>query len=120
MRTDPFPPWPTHSKPKLTALEQLKETPHHTPNLQHFTITLLNEDGTEGLTTGHDYDVVKPKPSCPAPLAEDGEWERVLEDPEDLGGLKYKRVVRVNYRHKETGVIVSRLMGGADDRNQEK
>jgi len=109
MRTDPFPPWPTQSKPLLTNLEQLKETEFHTLSLQHFTLTSLNEDGTEGKVTHHDYDVVKPKPDCPDPLGENGEWERVLSDPEDLGGLKYKRVVKVHYRHKTTGVMVRRL-----------
>jgi hypothetical protein len=108
MRKDPFPPWPTHSKPILTKLEQLKETKFHTLSLQHFTLTTLNDDGTEGKVTEHDYDVVKPNPDCPAPLEEDEEWERVLSDPEDLEGLKYKRVVRVEYRHEATWVIVCR------------
>ena len=108
MRIDssPFPPWPTHSKPTLTKLELIKETEHHTLSLQHFTITPLNQDGSEGVTTNHDYDVVKPKETCPAPLAEDGAWERVLSDPVDLGGLKYKRVVRIEYRNKISGVVV--------------
>jgi hypothetical protein len=109
MRTDPFPPWPTHSKPLLTKLEQLKETEFHTLSLQHFTLTTLNDDGTEGQITEHDYDVVKPKPNCLTPLGEDWDWQRILSDPEDLGGLKYKRVVRVHYRHKATGVIVCQL-----------
>jgi len=109
MRADSFPPWPTHSKPLLTHLEQLKETEFHTLSLQHFTLTSLNEDGTEEKVTHHDYDVVKPKPDCPSPLGENGEWERVLSDPEDLGGLKHKRVVKVYYRHKMTGVSVRRL-----------
>jgi hypothetical protein len=109
MRTDPFPPWPAHSKPLLTRLEQLKETEFHTLSLQHFTLTTLTDDGTEGKITHHDYDVVKPKPGCPPPLKGNDEWERILSDPEDLGGLKYKRVVRVHYHHKATGVIVRRL-----------
>jgi hypothetical protein len=109
MRTDPFPPWPTHSKPLLTKLEQLKETEFHTLSLQHLTLTTLNDDGTEGKVTEHDYDIVKPKPGCPPSLKGNEEWERVLSDPEDLGGLKYKRVVRVYYRHKATGVIVRRF-----------
>jgi hypothetical protein len=109
MRTDPFPPWPTHFKPLLTKLEQLKATEFHTLSLQHFTLTTLNDDGTEGKITEHGYDVVKPKPNCPTPLGEDWDWQRILSDPEDLGGLKYKRVVRVHYRHKATGVIVCQL-----------
>jgi hypothetical protein len=109
MRTDPFPPWPSHSKPLLTKLEQVKETEYHTLSLQHFTLTTLNDDGTEGKITHHDYDIVKPKADCPPPLKGNEDWERVLSDPEDLGGLKYKRVVRVHYRHKATGVIVRRL-----------
>jgi len=111
MRTDPFPPWPTHSKPILTKLEQLKETEFHTLSLQHFALTTLNENGTEGKITHHNYDVVKPKANCPPPLKGNEDWERVLSDPEELGGLKYKRVVKVYYRHKATGVIVRRFSG---------
>jgi len=88
-------------------LELLRETPHHTLSLQHFTITTLNNDGTEGKITEHDYDVVKPKDFCPARLAENEEWERVLSDPVDLEGLKYKGVVEVLYRHRITGVVVN-------------
>jgi len=114
MRTDPFPPWPTHFKPLLTKLEQLKETEFHTLSLQHFTLTTLNDDGTEGKITHHDYDVVKPKGNCPPLLKGNEDWERVLTDPEDLGGLKYKRVVKVHYRHKATGAIVRRFQNTHD------
>lgn len=123
MRTDPFPPWPAHSKPLLTTLELIKETEYHTLSLQHFTLTTLNKDGSEGKTTEHDYDVVKLKPSCPAALADNEDWERVLSDPEDLGGLKYRRVVKVEYRHKLTGVVVRHLLTESemtDTRNQER
>jgi hypothetical protein len=106
MRTDPFPPWPAHSKPLLTRLEQVKETQFHTLSLQHFSLTTVHDDGTEGKITHHDYDVVKPKPSCPPPLKGNEDWERVLSDPVDLG---YKRVVKVYYLHKATGVIVRRF-----------
>ena len=109
MRTDPFPPWPSHSKPLLTKLEHLKETEFHTLSLQHFTLTSLKDNGTKVKITEHDYDIVKPKADCPPPLKGNEDWERVLTDPEDLGGLKYKRVVRVHYRHKATGIIVRRL-----------
>jgi len=107
MRTDPFPAWPTHSKPQLNDLELIAQTPHHTLFLQHFTLTQLDETGKEGKESKHDYDVVKPKPNAPAPLAGNDDWERVLSDPEDLEGLAYKKVVRVQYRHKQSGVIVS-------------
>jgi hypothetical protein len=109
MRTDPFPPWPSHLKPLLTKLEQLKETEFHTLSFQHFTLTSLNDNGTKVKITHHDYDIVKPKADCPPSLKGNEDWERVLSDPVDLGGLKYKRVVRVDYRHKATGIIVRRL-----------
>jgi hypothetical protein len=107
MRTDPFPPWPTHSKPQLQSLELITETPFHTLSLQHFTLSQLDEFGKEGKETKHDYDVIKPKPHAPQPLAGNADWERVLSDPEDLEGLVYKKVVRVRYRHKQSGVVVS-------------
>jgi hypothetical protein len=125
MRTDPFPPWPTHSKPQRKDLELNTETPYHTLSLQHFSLTQLDESGKEGKETKHDYDVIKPKLTAPAPLAGNQEWERVLSDPEDLEGLVHKKVVRVGYRHKESGVIVSAshiLRRGCDlnTRNQER
>jgi len=107
MRTDPFPAWPTHSKPSLKDLELIAETPHHTLSLQHFTLTQLDETGKGGKETKHDYDVIRPKPDAPASLAGNDDWERVLSNPEDLEGLVYKKVVRVRYRHKQKGVTVS-------------
>jgi hypothetical protein len=67
--------------------------------------------------TTHNWDVVKPKPSAPQALDGVEGWERILADPVDLEGLKYKKVVQVMYRNKGTGEIVCTLeMSGTDRR----
>ena len=52
-----------------------------------------------------DRDVVQKKPSAPAEL-DMNDWVQVLEEPVDLAGMKYLKVIRVRYRHKKTGEVV--------------
>lgn len=106
MRVDRIPPWPAHHLGRLLEYSPAGETEHHTLGLQYYQVPTLSPEGHVLKWTKHDYDIVKPKLSAPASLAKDEDWERVFEEPEEVGGLKYRRVVRVRYRHKRTGAVV--------------
>lgn len=107
MYLEPFPPWPQNSQGRLLHNEPKSQTPHHTLGLQHYEVPLHHNAQGEVVEWGrHTWDMVVPKSGSPGQLDEKV-WERVMEEPEELAGMKYKRVVRVRYRHKVTGVIVS-------------
>lgn len=106
MYLEPFPAWPESERGRLLHVELKGETPHHTLALQHYEVPIKNRAGEVVEWTRHDWDLVLPKEGAPDPLDE-RQWERLMEAPEELATLKYRRVVRVRYRNKASGVIVS-------------
>jgi len=103
---DPFPAWPAHQKGTYLNFEPLYETEHNILGLQHYEFPVLDSSGNQVGVTMHDRDVVQKKLSAPAEL-DMNDWVQVLEEPVDLAGMKYWKVVRVRYRHKKTGEVVS-------------
>ena len=106
MYLEPFPPWRLTSQGRLLHTEPKSQTPHHTLGLQHYETPIHEPCGKVAEWTRHTWDMVVPKAGSPGPLDE-REWERIMEVHEELAGMKYKRVVRVRYRHKVSGVVVS-------------
>lgn len=106
MYLEPFPPWPSTDQGRLLHVEPKSQTPHHTLGLQHYEVPIKNAKGEVVEWARHTWDMVVPKSGSPG-ILDDKDWERVMEVPEELAGMKYKRVVRVRYRHKVTGVVVS-------------
>lgn len=106
MYLEPFPPCPSTDQGRLLHIEPKSQTPHHTLGLQHYEVPIKNAKGEVVEWARHDWDLIVPKVGSPG-MVNDKDWERVMETPEELAGLKYKRVVRVRYRHKVTGVVVS-------------
>lgn len=106
MHLEPFPAWPAEDQGRLLHIEPKDETPHHRLGLQHYEVPVKNEQGEVVEWSRHDWDLVKPKPEAPKKLDEE-EWARMMEAPEEVAAMKYRRVVRVRYRHKVSGVIVS-------------
>jgi hypothetical protein len=68
--------------------------------------SLIPMAGNQVGKTMHDRDVVQNKASAPRALDQNDDWVQVLEEPVELAGMKYLKVVRVRYRHKQTGEIV--------------
>jgi hypothetical protein len=104
---DPFPGWPAHQKGTFLHFEPRLVTEHNILGLQYHKLPVLDTHGNQVGGTMHDRDVVQKKPSAPAALDQDDDWVQVLEEPVELAGMKYLKVVRVRYRHKQTGEIVS-------------
>jgi len=103
---DPFPAWPAQQKGTFLQFEPLYETEHNILGLQHYEFPVLDASGNQVGVTMHDRDVIQKKPSAPSVL-DMNDWVQVLEEPVDLAGMKYWKVVRVRYRHKKTGEVVS-------------
>jgi hypothetical protein len=107
MRVDRIPPWPAHHLGRLLEYIPKGETQHHTLGLQYYEVPVLDSLGKAIKWTEHDYDIVKAKPGAPASLAKNDEWEKILEEPEVVGQLNWRMIVRLRYRHKRTGAVVS-------------
>lgn len=103
----PFPPWPEHHKGTLLHFQEVAETPHHILAVQHHQLSFLDAQGEVIGYTLHNRDKVIKKLDAPASLWNDEDWEQVLEETELLRGMKYLKVVRVRFRNKTTGEIVS-------------
>jgi hypothetical protein len=106
MRIDRIPAWPKHHLGQLLQYHQTDETPHHTLGLQYYEVPVHDDEGRVIRWNRGDYDVVKPKPGAPGGLSSNEDWDRIFEEPEVVAGMKYRRVVRVRYRHKRTGEVV--------------
>ena len=67
--------------------------------------------------TQHHRDKVIKKDGVPISLWGDVDWEQVLEETVEMKGMKYLKVVRVRFRNKTTGEVVSSssLVGEAVD-----
>jgi len=113
----PFPPWPEHHKGSILHFQQVADTPHHILGLQHYQLPFLNDKGEVMGYTQHHRDKVIKKDGVPISLWGDVDWEQVLEETVEMKGMKYLKVVRVRFRNKTTGEVVSSssLVGEAVD-----